>query len=244
MNYITEILCFQNFNRNHALSAGQISLWHALFAASNRQGLGQAFSVSDKMLQADSGLGESGMKKAREALCRKGLLRYMKPSGKRGERGVYVLASMEQKMSRPAPADRSQCSEFFLPNQKSVDKQMDKSDPKEEGGGVGKQDAYLFINKTKQTKQEKKKRAYGPFHNVHLTEWEYERLKKKFPDADLRIRRMSLYLEGSGKKYKNCYAALLQWAEKEQHTDLSRQDRQLLQAIADKQLHAFRSKET
>lgn len=246
MNYITEILCFQNFNRNQTLSAGQISLWHALFAASNRQGLGQPFSVSDKMLQTDSGLSESGVRKAREALCRQGLVQYKKPSGRRGDRGIYQLTCMEEKMSRKESFVQS--DDFFLTAEPGESKEVPKRGScgkgKGKGSSKGKGKGQYKKKKTKQTKQEKKKRAFGPCGNVLLTEEELERLQKQFPDWEHRIRQMSLYMESTGKQYQSCYAALVLWAEqshKREGSDRQEEgDRQLLQTIANRQLQEFR----
>ena len=69
------------------------------------------------------------------------------------------------------------------------------------------------INKDLSTK----KKPYGEFNNVLLTDEELDKLKDKFPrDYDIRIERISGYLESTGKKYKSHYATILNWARKDE----------------------------
>lgn len=56
--------------------------------------------------------------------------------------------------------------------------------------------------------------AYGSQKNVFLNEDNYRSLKMMYPDLDETIEDMSLYLAKNNKRYKNCYAALLQWYRK------------------------------
>lgn len=247
MNYISEILCFQNYNRNQSLSAGQISLWYALFAASNRQGLGKPFSISDKALELDAGLGPTRLKEAKKTLCNLGLLTYTVPV-KRGERGVYHLTCMADLMNR-SQGERPSEGKIFLPESKSdqiPDSNTDvKSDLKSDLKTDGKSGSYNNKYKTKQkTKQEKKKKAFGLFHNVWLSEQEYCSLKTKFPDLDDRIKQMSMYLASSGKTYSSYYAALLQWAQRDQKANSSLTEQESLRClektIANANLRNFR----
>lgn len=78
MNYLQEILAFQRFNQVKGLSSGQISLWYAMMAAYNRAGWKKFFTVPSGVLMTDAGLGESGMRRAREGLIKLGLLEHQK----------------------------------------------------------------------------------------------------------------------------------------------------------------------
>ncbi len=54
---------------------------------------------------------------------------------------------------------------------------------------------------------------HGEFKNVQLTEEQYNKLKER--DLLSYIERLSGYMEGTGKKYKNHYATILNWYRKD-----------------------------
>lgn len=60
-----------------------------------------------------------------------------------------------------------------------------------------------------------KKKAYGQFENVYLTDDEYQKLKERFKDYDDKIENLSGYLASKGDKYKSHYATILNWARKD-----------------------------
>lgn len=74
MNYIKQILAFQDLVEIKGLSAGQIALWHALINVNNKCGWIEWFSVASSKLQIGAGLSESGIRKAREALKQLGII--------------------------------------------------------------------------------------------------------------------------------------------------------------------------
>lgn len=74
MNYIKQILAFQDLVEIKGLSAGQIALWHALINVNNKCGWIEWFSVANSKLQIGAGLSESGIRKAREALKQLGII--------------------------------------------------------------------------------------------------------------------------------------------------------------------------
>ena len=56
----------------------------------------------------------------------------------------------------------------------------------------------------------------GLYGNVHLTDEDFEKLKKEFPnDYSERIDRLSEYMESTGKTYKNHLATIRNWARRE-----------------------------
>lgn len=72
----------------------------------------------------------------------------------------------------------------------------------------------LKIEKEIDKKQKKKK--FGEFSNVLLTEQEFEKLKEKFPHDYLqRIERVSGYVASTGKSYKSHYATIINWSKKD-----------------------------
>ena len=59
--------------------------------------------------------------------------------------------------------------------------------------------------------------TYGQYHNVYLSDDELTALQQEFPnDWQQRIERVSEYVAGSGKTYKNYLAVIRAWARKEQ----------------------------
>ena len=65
-------------------------------------------------------------------------------------------------------------------------------------------------------KENTKKKSYGEFKNVLLTDEEYEKLKERFNDYEEKIENLSYYLKSKGDKYKSHYGTILNWARKEE----------------------------
>ena len=72
------------------------------------------------------------------------------------------------------------------------------------------------LNLTKLNKEETKNK-YGEFENVLLSDIEYEKLVSRFNESNtkLLIESLSTGIASKGYKYKNHYAALLNWARRE-----------------------------
>lgn len=65
-------------------------------------------------------------------------------------------------------------------------------------------------------KNEKVKHKYGEYQNVFFTDEQYEKLKIEFPnDYNNRIEKLDLYIQSTGKKYKDCLATIRNWARNE-----------------------------
>ena len=64
-------------------------------------------------------------------------------------------------------------------------------------------------------KENIKRKKYGQFENVNLTDEEYEKLKNKFLDYEDRIENLSSYIASKGDKYKSHYATILNWSRNE-----------------------------
>ncbi len=70
------------------------------------------------------------------------------------------------------------------------------------------------IDKNKNKKKEINK--YGEYQNVFFTDEQYEKLKIEFPnDYNNRIEKLDLYIQSTGKKYKDCLATIRNWARNE-----------------------------
>lgn len=60
-------------------------------------------------------------------------------------------------------------------------------------------------------------KTYGEFHNVNLSDEEYQRLKEKLKShTNTMIEKLSRYMQSSGKTYQDHYATLLHWYEKDE----------------------------
>ena len=69
-------------------------------------------------------------------------------------------------------------------------------------------------NKDDESEKEKKK-PYGLYNNVMLTDGEYDDLKARFRTGlDARIKELSSYIKSKGAKYDCHYAVIIQWDEK------------------------------
>jgi len=65
-------------------------------------------------------------------------------------------------------------------------------------------------------KENNKRKNFGEFGNVKLTEKEYEKIKTMFPnDYSERIQKLDDYIQSKGKRYKDFVATLRTWARKE-----------------------------
>lgn len=107
MNYLQEILAFQRFNQVKGLSSGQISLWYAMMAAYNRAGWKKFFTVPAGVLMTDAGLGESGMRRAREGLIKLGLLEHQK-ARYQGDLPRYRMISPRELLQEEGVEERAE----------------------------------------------------------------------------------------------------------------------------------------
>ena len=58
--------------------------------------------------------------------------------------------------------------------------------------------------------------AHGTFKNVLLSDVELSELKRQYPnDYETKIERLSVYLESSGRTYKNHFAKLIEWLKED-----------------------------
>lgn len=68
----------------------------------------------------------------------------------------------------------------------------------------------------KEKNEKPQKHKYGEYGNVLLTDEQYEKLKTEFPnDYEKRIENTDVYVQSTGKKYKDYLATIRNWARKE-----------------------------
>ena len=106
MNYITEILAFNDLIQVKRFSAGQIALWYALMYINNICGWEEWFTVTNLTLQLQTGLSRDGINKSRNVLKQYGLIDFRPNSTKATS---YKLNTMS-KSSQVSIQDSSQVS--------------------------------------------------------------------------------------------------------------------------------------
>lgn len=135
MNYIKQILAFQDLVEIKGLSAGQIALWHALINVNNKCGWIEWFSVASSKLQIGAGLSESGIRKAREALKQLGIIDFQ-------FQGTHA--------TKYHLTDLTQFEDLALNDQQSTPDSTEVSAGDSAGVGTGVGAALYKQNKTKQ----------------------------------------------------------------------------------------------
>ena len=97
MNYLKEILEFNNFAILNEMSAGQRAMWYALMSINNKCGWKEWFTAPTLVLLTESGLSESGVRKAREALVELHLIEYKSNGAKAPFYKINSLANYTEK---------------------------------------------------------------------------------------------------------------------------------------------------
>lgn len=194
MNYLTEILAFNDLIQVKQLATGQIALWYALMYINNKCGWQEWFTVSNLTLQLQTGLSRDGINKSRNILKQNGLLDFKQNTTKATSYKLNTMSKFIQVGSQVSIQDSSQVSS-------QVSSQI--------SSALNKQ------NKTKQNKivKEKVKEKYGEYNNVLLTEKEYQSLCSDFTNADELIKFLDEYIEMKGYKAKSHYLAIRKWVK-------------------------------
>jgi hypothetical protein len=79
--------------------------------------------------------------------------------------------------------------------------------------------------KTDKTKIKLKKKKYGEYNNVLLTDKEYANLEKIFSNRDEWIKNLDEGIELKGYKYKSHYLAIIKWAQKNHNNNSIRSEK-------------------
>lgn len=74
MNFMTEIIAFNDMIGIKQLTTGQIALWYALMNVNNKCAWQEWFTASNRVLELNSGLSRQGVLKARNILKQKNLI--------------------------------------------------------------------------------------------------------------------------------------------------------------------------
>lgn len=96
MNYLAEIVAFNDWKELNPLPAAPIALWYELMAACNRSGWAQEFTVANAVLQARAGLSRKEFERARTLLVEAGRIVYTR-SERVNQAGTYRLIPLAKK---------------------------------------------------------------------------------------------------------------------------------------------------
>ena len=203
MNYLYEILAFNNFIRyNSEINKSDICLWYTLMYMANRF-YWKEFNIPILTLSSESRLSRNDLYKSRAKLKKLGLIDFKEQNGNKAT--VYKMNSIA-----------SICgTQIDMQNIENITQSIPQTNTQKIKQSVNIQKTRNNKHKTI-NKKEIYKEKYGEFQNVFLTTDEFQKLKSKFGNsAEEYIEKLSSYVASSGKKYKSHYATILNWAQKD-----------------------------
>ena len=217
MNYLYEILAFNNFIRyNSEINKSDICLWYTLMYMANRF-YWKEFSLPISALMFKSKLSKSDIYRARNKLKKFGLIDFKERSG--NQCAIYKINSCISVFETQAGVENDTGLDVALDTayDTSVNTCYATSINTPNSANLGNINKTRNINKNiNLNKKEIYKEKYGEFQNVFLTTDEFQKLKSKFGNsAEEYIEKLSSYVASSGKKYKSHYATILNWAQKD-----------------------------
>ncbi len=220
MNYLKELILFDDWFETNPLTSSCITVWFALMRIANKSGWPDKFAVTTSILEFRTGLKRDAIFNARNRLQQVGRIRWISRSG--GQCAVYEIIPFDSESFKPTGVASGVAS------------------PAASGGASG-SDTINKLNETKlnninlcisgdsefssHTPKAGKvpnvlKASYGEFDNVTLTDEEHGKLIKKFGEAGCceRIESLSEYIASKNTHYASHYATILSWARKDDNT--------------------------
>ena len=194
MNYLKEILAFNNWiEYNSQINKSDICLWYALIDLANRFNWAE-FTVPISRIILKSKLKRDAIYRSRNKLKQFGILDFKERSG--NQCAIYKMNSVASIYTTQNAIQEVSVSQYATQNATQS----------------------ATINKTKnqklktKNKKEIKKKKFGEFKNVLLTEEEYFRLEAECgPMLSSVIEYLSTYIEMKGYKAKSHYLAIKKW---------------------------------
>lgn len=128
----------------------------------------------------------------------------------------------EYRAKQKALTCKDNCKPNSKPNVRQADKEEDKDKEIEKDNNILSDSTEPEPPTPKKKKPVKHK--YGEYNNVLLTDEELQKLKTEYSDYEVRIERLSSYVESTGKKYKSHYATIRNWARKDAEQNQGRKE--------------------
>lgn len=107
MNYLQEIVAFNEWKDVNPLPASAIALWFELMAICNKTGWQKEFTVPNGVLQSKAGLSRKEFERARQILIQIERIKYKK-SGRVNQAGKYELIPIVQKVQQEGQQEGQQ----------------------------------------------------------------------------------------------------------------------------------------
>ena len=198
MNYLAEILAFSNWIRyNSGVSKSDICLWYGLMSIANRFSW-KEFNAPILMLLSETKLTKNEFYKSRNKLKQFGLLEFKERGGSRAT--VYKMNSIVSLYG----------TQMQTQTQTQIVTQM-QTQTQTQSVNIHKTKNQKPETKNKKQKEIKKKK-FGEFKNVLLTEDEFFRLEAECgPMLSSVIEYLSSYIEMKGYKANSHYLAIKRW---------------------------------
>jgi len=114
LNYLAEIVAFNDWKELNPLPAAAVALWYELMAACNRSGWAQEFTVANAVLQARAGLSRKEFERARALLVEAGRIVYTR-SQRVNQAGTYRLVPLVKKEAQKEPRKGAQAGGNTMP---------------------------------------------------------------------------------------------------------------------------------
>ena len=128
MNYLKEILAFNDLVDIKEFSTGQIALWYALIYTNNKCAWNDTFTVSNKTLELRTGLSRGGILKARNALKQHGLIDFKINNTKATTYKLNTIANSEQASEQASEQVSDTLNKHKTINKKDNAKALSKKD--------------------------------------------------------------------------------------------------------------------
>lgn len=201
-------IVIQNFMRDLGLKGNELLIYAIIYGFS--QDGESYFHGSLKYLSEWTGSTERTVQNCLDKLCERGLVEKVSRSGKNSLFRAVAPA--------PQSADSDGTPEKNSDTPEKISgvplKNFHTTPEKISGDNID--DSIVDNNIIYNTRTRDKKSVrhkYGTYGNVLMTDAEIQKLKSEFPnDWEERIRRVDDYCEMHGKKYKNYFAVIKNWA--------------------------------
>ena len=206
MNYLKEILAFNNWiEYNSQINKSDICLWYALIDLANRFNWAE-FTVPISRIILKSKLKRDAIYRSRNKLKQFGILDFKERSG--NQCAIYKMNSVAS-----IYATQNAIQEVFVSQYETQNATQSATQSATQNATQS-----ATINKTKnqklktKNKKEIKKKKFGEFKNVLLTEDEFFRLEAECgPMLSSVIEYLSTYIEMKGYKANSHYLAIKKW---------------------------------
>lgn len=190
MNYIRQLNAFYKIVPIKQISPNAKNLYETLLYINSSCFWKSDFTVANLYLMTLTGLNKQAIYRARNELIQKEFIDFKKGINQ-NEAGRYTIIE-------------------FVTADDTADETADETAGETAGDTINKP------NKTKQKKENIKRKKYGENQNVLFSDEEYEKVKAYFPnDYAKRIQALDDYIQSKGAKYKDFVATLKNWARKE-----------------------------